>query len=119
MIDFDPHSHVLQDDPYGIYRELRDLSPVLWVEKLGFWAISRYEDVRAALLQPNSFSSVRSLDGSDPSAKTPMIVIMDPPRHDELRSLLNRAFTPRRIADLERRIRAITRSLMDDFIEKN
>ena len=117
MIDFDPQSHQLQDDPYPIYQRMRDESPVLHVEELGFWAVSRYADVKQALLQPTRFSSMRSLDNSDPSADTPMIVIMDPPRHDALRSLLNRAFTPRRIADLEPRIREITTGLIDDFVE--
>jgi cytochrome P450 len=117
VIAFNPHSHQLQDDPYPVYRQLRDEYPILHVEDLGFWAISRYDDVKQVLLQPNQFSSMRSLDGSDSSADTPMIVIMDPPRHDELRSLLNRAFTPRRIADLEPRIRAITTGLIDRFIE--
>jgi len=117
VIEFNPHSHALQDDPYPVYRELRDQSPVLRVDELGFWAISRYADVKEALLQPSLFSSKRSLDGSDPSERTPMIVIVDPPHHDELRSLVNRAFTPRRIADLERRIREITSSLIDDFVE--
>ena len=117
MIDFDPHSHALQDDPYPVYGKLRDESPVLHVEELGFWAISSYHEVKTALLQPSRFSSMRSLDGSDPSAKTPMIVILDPPRHGELRSLLNRAFTPRRVSDLERRIRKITTDLIDAFIE--
>lgn len=117
MIDFNPHSHQLQDDPYPVFRRLRDEFPILHLEELGFWAISRYADVKQALLRPDRFSSMRSLDGSDPAANTPMIVIMDPPRHDELRSLLNRAFTPRRIADLEPRIRAITTELIDAFLE--
>ena len=117
MIDFNPHSHALQDDPYPTYRKLRDENPVLHVEEFDFWAVSRYEDVKTALLQPNHFSSMRSLDASDPTADTPMIVIMDPPRHDSLRSLVNRAFTPRRVAEIEPRIREITTGLIDDFIE--
>ncbi len=117
MIDFNPHSHALQDDPYPVYRELRDTKPVWRVDDLDFWAISRHADVKSALLRPGLFSSMRSLDGSDPSARIPMIVIMDPPHHDELRSLVSRAFTPRRIADLSRRIREITSGLIDDFIE--
>jgi len=62
-----------------------------------------------ALGRPAIFSSRRSLGEpapDDPSAYMPMIVILDPPRHDELRALVSRAFTPRRIAALEPRIRA-------------
>ncbi len=47
-----------------------------------------------------------------------MMMLLDPPRHGQLRALVNRAFTPRRVAGLEPRIRALARSLVDDFIER-
>jgi cytochrome P450 len=118
MLDFDPHSKRLQDDPYPVYQRMRDEHPVLHVPELGFWAVSRYEDVKSMLRRPDCFSSMRSLDPNDAMAKVPMIVVMDPPRHDALRSLLNRAFNPHRVAKLEPRIRSITSGLVDDFIER-
>ena len=117
MIDFDPHSHALQDDPYPTYQRMRDEEPIMHVPKLGFWAVSRYHDVRQALREPATFSSRRSLEDEDALSKVPMIVIMDPPRHGELRSLLNRAFTPRRVTELAGRIREISTELIDDFVE--
>ena len=117
MIDFDPHSKALQDDPYPVYRRMRDEAPVMHVAHLGFWAISRYDDVQRVLREPASFSSMRSLDANDAYSNVPMIVIMDPPRHGELRSLLNRAFTPRRVSELAGRIREISIDLIDRFIE--
>ncbi len=121
MIDFDPYSLLLQDDPYPVYQQLRETCPVLHNSELEFWALSRYDDVKTALLQPRVYSSMRSLgevSASDPSLRMPMMVVLDPPRHDELRALVNRAFTPRRIADLEARIRVITTELIDAFREQ-
>ena len=118
-MDFDPQSHELQDDPYPVYRALRETHPVFYSPQGRFWAISRYDDVLEALGRPEMFSSRRSLGEpalDDPSAYMPMIVILDPPRHDVLRALVSRAFTPRRIAALEPRIRAITAELIDGFI---
>lgn len=117
MIDFNPHSKTLQDDPYATYRKMRDEDPVMHIPDLGFWAVSRHDDVRLALREPDKFSSRRSLDPDDAYSNVPMIVIMDPPRHGELRSLLNRAFTPRRVTELAVRIREIAVDLIDQFIE--
>ncbi len=117
MIDFNPHSNALQDDPYPTYRKMRDKAPVMHVRELQFWAVSRYGDVQSALREPGKFSSRRSLDSNDGMANVPMIVIMDPPRHGELRSLLSRAFTPRRVDELAGRIREISIELIDQFIE--
>lgn len=117
MIDFNPHSKTLQDDPYPTYRRMRDECPVLHISALGFWAVSRFEDVRSALREPGKFSSKRSLETTDAYSNVPMIVIMDPPRHGELRSLLSRAFTPRRVDELAGRIREISTELIDQFIE--
>ncbi len=117
MIAFNPHSRELQDDPYPTYQRMRDEAPVMHIPELGFWAVSRFDDVRSALREPDKFSSKRSLEPNDPYSDIPMIVIMDPPRHGELRSLLNRAFTPRRVAELAGRIREITVELIDQFIE--
>ena len=117
MIEFNPHSKELQDDPYPTYRKMRDESPVMHVPDLQFWAVSRHEDVQSALRQPEKFSSRRSLEDDDAFSNIPMIVIMDPPHHGELRSLLSRAFTPRRIDELAGRIREISTELIDQFIE--
>ncbi len=120
MIDFNPYSQSFQDDPYPVYQQLRETCPVLRNPELEFWALSRYDDVKEALLQPSVYSSMRSLGevpASDPSSRMPMMVVLDPPRHDELRALVNRAFTPRRVSALEARIRAITTQLIDAFRE--
>jgi hypothetical protein len=121
MFDFNPHSHELHEDPYPVYREMRERHPIFRSEKHGFWAVARYDDVSEALLQPHVFSSLRSLvEGAptDPAMAMPMMILMDPPGHDDLRALVNRGFTPRHIVQLEPRIRAIATDLIDAFIEK-
>ncbi|MCH2173971.1 cytochrome P450, partial [Myxococcota bacterium] len=120
MFEFDPHSHELHDDPYPVYRKLREEHPVLWNPTHRFWSVARYDDVMAGLKRPLAFSSDRSrLESSrNPSQSMPMMITMDPPGHDELRSLVNRAFTPRRMAHLEERIRGIATELIDGFIDR-
>jgi cytochrome P450 len=78
----------------------------------GFWALSRFDDVRAAAQDTASFSSE---DTSISQGLLPMLQQLDPPRHDELRELLWRAFTPRRVGAMEPRIREIARELIDGF----
>jgi cytochrome P450 len=122
MLDYDPVSHLLHEDPYPVYEELRERYPVYQNPRSGLWAISRYDDVYEALREPELFSSRRigiapgAVEG--PERRMPMMILMDPPAHDELRNLVNRSFTPRRIASLEPRVRQIARELIDAFAER-
>lgn len=112
---FDPYDPAVQQDPYPAYRQLRREAPVYWSER-GFWVLSRYEDVWAAVHDHVRFSSAQ---GIVPGQKTfvqdavPMIVMMDPPRHDELRRLVSGAFVPRLIRTMEESVRGIARDLLD------
>jgi cytochrome P450 len=56
MIDFNPHSEELQDDPYPTYQRMRDEAPVMHIPELGFWAVSRFDDVQSALREPGKFA---------------------------------------------------------------
>lgn len=117
MLDYNPHSHELHEDPYPVYRRLREEQPVYYNHEHDFWAISRYEDVVEGLQRPDLFTSTREA-GRDGSQAMPMMITQDPPQHDVLRALVNKAFTPRRIAALEPRIRGIARELVDDFADR-
>jgi hypothetical protein len=122
MLDYDPASHSLHEDPYPVYEELRERYPVYQNPRTGLWAISRFDDVYEALREPRLFSSEHI--GAPPGTPVgvnrplPMMLLMDPPAHDELRTLVNRSFTPRRIAQLEPRVRQIARDLIDGFAER-
>ncbi len=97
---FDPFSEEYFHDPFDIYRRMRDEAPIYYDKQRDFYALSRHADVAAALKDHDSFSSARGCDlqmvqNDEPPHKS--IIFMDPPEHRHLRSLLNKAFTPRAI----------------------
>ena len=112
---YDPGRPDFQDQAYSIYRRLREEFPAYHNPDARFWALSRFEDVRRAASDPQTFSS----EGTDLSkGLLPQIQAMDPPRHDALRSLASQAFTPRRVARMEGSVRRIARELIGDLVSK-
>ncbi|KUI11283.1 cytochrome [Mycobacterium sp. GA-1285] len=97
---FDPVSKEFFDNPYEIYQRMRDEAPIYYDEVEDFYALTRHADVAAALKDHEAFSSSRGCDlamvRSDESPHK-SIIFMDPPEHRHMRSLLNKAFTPRAI----------------------
>jgi len=97
---FNPVSQDYFDNPYEIYKRMRDEAPVYYDEVEDFYALTRHADVAAAFKDYESFSSARGCDlsmvrtGEVPQKS---IIFMDPPDHRHMRSLLNKAFTPRAI----------------------
>ena len=95
---FDPFSEEYFNDPFDIYRRMRQEAPLYYNEDEDFYALTRHEDVAAAFKDFETYSSARGCDlamvrsGDVPSK---MIIFMDPPEHRHMRSLLNKAFTPR------------------------
>lgn len=116
---YDPLDPALDAAPYDVWRRLRDEQPVYFNERHGFWALSRYDDVAAALTDPATFSSahgtVLEMFSEEPMA-TGMMIFNDPPAHTRLRRLVSRAFTLRRTAELEDTARGICESLMADWV---
>jgi cytochrome P450 len=107
----------MRRDPYPVYEQLRDRSPVLYYEPLDVWMIFDYEGVKWALSDPETFSSRAAPPGS--SGPPPdWFIFYDPPRHTKLRGLVQKAFTPRVIASLERSIRQLSKELLDQAIER-
>ena len=108
-------------DPYPVYARLRDEAPV-YRHPGGFVAVSRYRDVQHVLRTPEIFSS-RAMGGGpvrirDPEALplgSASLISLDPPEHGRLRGIVSRGFTPRRIADLEPRVRDVTDELFARF----
>lgn len=97
---FHPFAQDYFDNPYEVYARMRDEAPLYYDEAEDFYALTRHADVAAALKDPEAFSSSRGCDlgmvrGEDPPQKS--IIFMDPPDHRHMRSLLNKAFTPRAI----------------------
>ena len=97
---FDPFSEEFFNNPFDIYRRMREEAPLYYDEKEDFYALTRHEDVAAAFKDFESYSSARGCDlamvrSGDVPQKS--IIFMDPPDHRHMRSLLNKAFTPRAI----------------------
>ncbi len=113
---YDPYDYAIDADPYPIWRRLRDEAPLYWNEQHGFYALSRYDDVLNGLLDTDTFVSSHGIlleMITDEPYEIPMMIMMDAPEHTKLRKLVSRAFTPRRIADLERRIAKLSNDLLD------
>ena len=107
---YDPFSYEIDEDPYPIYKWLRDEHPLYYNEELDFWAVTRFEDCWRAFTDFEAFSSARGtvLEIMDSGFEAgPLIIFMDPPRQTRMRNLVSKVFTPRRIAELEPQIRGI------------
>lgn len=97
---FDPFSDEYFTDPYQIYLRMQDEAPVYYSDEFDFYALTRHTDVAAALKDHETYSSTRGCDlamvqSEDGPPKS--IIFMDPPEHRVMRSLVNKAFTPRAI----------------------
>jgi cytochrome P450 len=119
---YDPYDYAVHDDPYPVYRRLRDEAPVYRNEERGFWALSRHADVVDAFRDSARFSSSHgvSLDpaASGPHAhRTMSFLAMDEPMHGRMRGLVARGFTPRRVAEMEPHIRELTRGYLDRILD--
>lgn len=115
-MEYDPFSYELDQDPYPTYRWMRDEAPAYYNEAMDFWALTRFEDNLAALVDSARFTSTHgtSLEFLDtPKPGTGLMIWMDPPRHNRYRALVSKAFTPRAIRALEPEIRRIARSHLD------
>ena len=104
-------------DPYPAYRELRATSPVCWNDVTNFWALLKYEDIRFVSSNPALFSSTKGVTIPDPHVPDPVheggLLFTDPPRHRQLRRLINSGFTRRQVTILEPKIREIVGGILD------
>jgi cytochrome P450 len=120
-IDLSDHDNFVDAVPHEAFAALRRDDPVHWnpePDGPGFWAVTRYEDIRHVHRNVDIYSSEiggTSLEDLEPEhieARKSMID-MDPPRHDELRGLINRRFTPRAVGVWEDQVRTVTREVLD------
>jgi cytochrome P450 len=113
---WDPITPELRDDPYPLWKRLRDEAPVYYNERLDFFALTRFHDIEVAQKDHETFSSNHGTTLETMSRKpidTGMIIWLDPPKHTILRKLVSRAFATRRIAKLDDRIRDLCARLLD------
>ena len=91
-------------NPYPLYAQMRSASPVFQAPDSGLWMVFDYDGARRVLNDHDTFSSRTGPD---------WLIFHDPPRHTKLRALISQAFTPRSVANLEPRIRELSRELLD------
>lgn len=120
---FDPYSETFFEDPWDVYRWMRDEAPVFHHPELDFYAVSRYDDCVEVHRDHRSYTStrgvtldqLRSAAFGSAVAETGSIIMMDPPRHDRMRRLVSRAFTPRRIAGWEPVVERVVGGALDEL----
>jgi cytochrome P450 len=125
--NFDPMDPAQLANPYPTYADLRRDRPVFYDPKLDLWVVSRYADIVASVKQSDVFSSSGALTPAGkflPSVEAVFaggigpvkaLTEIDGPDHARIRAVLNRAFTPKRIVNMEARVRAIAEDLIDQF----
>jgi cytochrome P450 len=113
----DLFSDDMRRNPYPVYDQMREASPVFRLAPYDLWMIFDFEGVKRALVDHGTFSSDLSyVPGHGNPGK--WFIFFDPPRHTKLRALISKAFTPRVAANLEPRIRELSHQLLDQTIER-
>ncbi len=123
----------LLKNPYPFYQLLRENAPVFREPDFGVFLVSRYDDIVEVNRQPEVFSSVLVANAPYVDLPCPVdelptwraanpygdkILSNDPPDHTRHKRMINRFFTPKRVADLEPRIRETTNEIIDEFIDR-
>jgi cytochrome P450 len=116
---FDPDDPAFINDPYPIYKVLRDEFPVYCHKESGFYFVTRYEDVAAILQDYSTFSSSRGNAITDsPLRVGKTLGSTDPPRHDELRRVVMKGFTPARILERQPAIEAHVKRVLAEVKDR-
>jgi len=117
---YDPWDVAIDIDPYPTYRRLRDESPLYYNERHDFWGLSRYEDVDAALRDPQRLSSAKGdileVVKADPVMPPGVFINEDPPLHTIHRALVGRMFMPKKMRALEDKVRAFCVACLDPLV---
>ena len=131
--DFDPFAPAVIQCPYPHYARLRDEAPVVWNDRLNAFIVTRHDLIVEALKQPQIFSS-RYGRASMPVPpedqarleevyaegwpRVPTLLTQDRPEHTRYRRLVSSAFTPRRVAEHEARMRELCNELIDAWADQ-
>ena len=106
---YDPYDWEIDTDPYPTWKRLRDEAPLYYNEKYDFYTLSRFDDVERSSINWRTYvsgkGSVLEIIKSGMEMPPGNILFEDPPAHDMHRALLSRVFTPKRIADIEPKVR--------------
>lgn len=118
--------------PFAYYKAMREEDPVHFDPKIGMYIVSRYADILEVVKQPVLFSSVEGFEEQLRQDYTPEIerlmieeglgplplAVYDPPEHTRIRALMDKAFTPQRVRQMEEYVVDIVNELIDAFIDR-
>ena len=117
---YDPYDFDIDTDPYPVWKRLRDEAPLYFNEKYDFFALSRYADVEAALVDWETYrsgrGSVLELIKANVTIPPGQILFEDPPVHDVHRGILSRVFTPRKMNAIEPKVREFCARTLDPHV---
>lgn len=114
ITSYDPFDPQVLQDPYPYYAWMRDHAPCYHVANRSMYALSRYEDVRAALADTDGFSSNQGVGYE--RRPVPMMIAYDPPEHTRLRRIVAGRFTPRALSQWVPRIERLVQELLDPLL---
>lgn len=117
---YDPYDFEIDADPYPAWRRLREEQPLYRNERYDFFALSRFADVEAALVDWRTYSSAKGtlleIIRSGTEIPPGSIIFEDPPDHDRHRGLLSRVFTPRKMNAIEPEVRELCARALDPLV---
>jgi cytochrome P450 len=120
---YDPYDAEIDDDPYPTWTRLRDEAPLYRNEEHGFWAVTRWDDVKPALLDWDTYRSghgtVLEIVKAGVEIPPGILLFEDPPIHDAHRALLSRVFTPKRMLALEPLVRGYAVRALDSLLGRD
>ena len=123
MVHYDPYDVDIDNDPYPTWTRLRDEAPLYRNDELDFYALSRWDDVRPALFDWESYRSGRGtvLEIVKAGIEIPpgILLFEDPPIHDAHRAVMSRVFTPRRMLALEPLVRGYCVRALDALLGRD
>ena len=119
-IHYDPYDVELNADPYAMFRRMRQEQPLYYNDEYDFWAVSRFDDVERVLKDHEQFSSasgnILELIQSGIELPSGTVIMEDPPAHTIHRRLMAKMFTPKKVAELEPKIRELCATCLDPLV---
>jgi cytochrome P450 len=118
--DIDVFSDTALEDPYPLYRQLRDIGPAAWLDRHGCWFIGRHQELRRALGDWETYSSASGI-GLNPvinHAWANALICVDPPVHTQMRTFINERLSPRALRPVQEIIDQRADELADRLIHR-
>jgi cytochrome P450 len=118
---YDPYDPDIDDNPYPVWKRMREEAPLYYNEKYSFYALSRYDDVARELHNWETYRSGRGTTAdilfNNIEVPPGILLFEDPPLHDLHRRLLSRVFTPRRMLAVESLVREFCTRELDPLVD--